>query len=329
MKQILHVVIYVWVFIVSFPAAYAQCSFTATNPGTGLPYTITITMSQASQNVVGGNPDPLNSCIIQTTMNYSISFSEGSSIPAGNFYYLGGSLICGDNPSFNIGGTIGNRSGTVTANNGFYNVSCNQAQMMICGANLTIDMPGLNQTCMFTGTPLPLEMIEFVGETTTKGINLRWTTSEERENAGFEIQKSIDELSFVTIGFTEASKEKSIYKNYHFFDSQPFQGNNYYRLKQLDVNGDITYSAVISVKASSMVDDFVLLYPNPAVDVIKISGLTQGLAKVSDATGRVMGVFDLSAIDGLIDIHSWPKGFYTITVFQNKDGKMQSAAFTK
>jgi len=116
--------------------------------------------------------------------------------------------------------------------------------------------------------PLPLEWILFEGKL-NKQINivLSWSTAKEYNNDHFEIEKSIDGISFERIGFVNAKQNNSL-NNYQFIDEKISDGNNYYRIKQVDDDGNFTYSKLISIY--NRTEATVRIFPNPTSDYLNI-----------------------------------------------------------
>jgi hypothetical protein len=97
---------------------------------------------------------------------------------------------------------------------------------------------------VFTGSVFPVELTSFEGNYTGGGANLlTWTTASERDNKGFDIERSIDGKNFEAIGQIKGNNKPSTYQ---FMDNQPF-ATSYYRLKQMDFDGKVSYSAIVSV----------------------------------------------------------------------------------
>lgn len=122
-----------------------------------------------------------------------------------------------------------------------------------------------------TGSVIPVELISFTGITNNYGVELRWVTSTEINNIGFEIQRQQvsesngRELSWETAGFVAGKGTTTGKTEYTFYDNNLPSGNFRYRLIQLDYDGSqyIHYlSTIIEVKSTST---FKLSqnYPNP------------------------------------------------------------------
>lgn len=118
--------------------------------------------------------------------------------------------------------------------------------------------------------PLPIELLTFNGHATGMGNQLFWTTATETNNDHFELERSQDE-NFSKIATIAGHGNSQTNIDYDFLDVAPFQGINYYRLKQVDHDGKASYSNVISI-LNETTESNVMLYPNPTNDQINIVG---------------------------------------------------------
>jgi hypothetical protein len=111
---------------------------------------------------------------------------------------------------------------------------------------------------------LPVELTSFAASADNGTVTLNWATATEINNRGFEVEKSIDNADFRVIGFVNGFGTTTETRNYSFSESGLTEGKYYYRLRQLDFNGDYEYSPVAEVTVVT-VFDFALdqNYPNP------------------------------------------------------------------
>jgi len=112
-----------------------------------------------------------------------------------------------------------------------------------------------------TGVPLPLDLVSFTSKAINNAVKLSWTTANEDKVKGFEIERKASNGDFETIGTISARNQKSI-QEYSFTDYNMNSGVNYYRLKLVDLDGETTYSDIISNEIRSSVK--LSAYPNPA-----------------------------------------------------------------
>jgi len=103
----------------------------------------------------------------------------------------------------------------------------------------------------FTTLSAPETIISsFTAEPQKKGIILRWKTTSEYNNKGFEIERrDINTSSWIKIGFVAGSGTSSTLQSYSFFDKNVTKGITYgYRLKQINDNGSFNYSVIVTAK---------------------------------------------------------------------------------
>ena len=143
---------------------------------------------------------------------------------------------------------------------GFYSSGSNVVVMNV------VD-PIASGTCTYTieEDPLPVTLVNFKAEKVQQKTNLSWVTSSEKNNAGFEIEKSSNAVSWRKIGFVDGSNSSAITHQYRFVDTKVTAAPvSFYRLKQIDYDGSFDHSRIISVKNTADPDS-TYIYPNPAV----------------------------------------------------------------
>jgi hypothetical protein len=97
---------------------------------------------------------------------------------------------------------------------------------------------------------LPVTWLNFNGILRNNETYLNWSTATEINNNGFEVQKSMNGQTFSRIGFVTGAGNSSLINNYSYTDAKVLSGSNYYRLKQIDLDGRFTYSPVIKLNNS-------------------------------------------------------------------------------
>lgn len=118
------------------------------------------------------------------------------------------------------------------------------------------------------GDPLPVELSSFNAVQIGASVLLKWRTATEINNFGFDIERSIDSKTvtkhWTKIGFVEGYGNSNSPKDYSFTDNPEVGSKYYYRLKQIDADGQTEYSSVISVDLN-IPNKYALYqnYPNP------------------------------------------------------------------
>lgn len=113
-------------------------------------------------------------------------------------------------------------------------------------------------------TPLPLELLSFAGNLNNGDAHLIWETTNERNTREFDIERSQDGITYTKAGTVQAVNNPGNH-TYTFTDAAvgtPDVKKLYYRLKQKDVDGQFTYSGVVTLTPAGN-GTMVRLYPNP------------------------------------------------------------------
>lgn len=112
---------------------------------------------------------------------------------------------------------------------------------------------------------LPVELISFQAKKTHQYIDLAWETASEVNHLGFEIQWKTPNSDWTKIGWIGGTNPSG--NRYTFKHRTPLLGDNYYRLKQMDVDEKFTYSLVVTEKFYVL--QALQIYPNPAKTSIR------------------------------------------------------------
>lgn len=120
-----------------------------------------------------------------------------------------------------------------------------------------------NANLIINGT-LPVELTTFTAESAERSIILKWATATEKNNKGFEIQKSQDNVNFQNVKFINGYGTTTKFHYYSYTDNSVLSGCSYYRLKQVDYSGSYKYSKVIEASYSLPLEfSMSQNYPNP------------------------------------------------------------------
>lgn len=111
--------------------------------------------------------------------------------------------------------------------------------------------------------PLPIELLTFKAEVNGKVVDLNWSTASETNNDYFTVERSRDGIHFEAVGTVKGAGNSSSVINYLFVDENPYLAVSYYRLKQTDYDGHVSYSKLEEVKLETQHDISFSVYPNP------------------------------------------------------------------
>jgi fibronectin-binding autotransporter adhesin len=111
---------------------------------------------------------------------------------------------------------------------------------------------------------LPLTWLSFTGTRLATSVSLTWKTAQEIDNDHFDVQRSEDATKFVTIGSVAGSGTSLTAHTYHYVDGEvPATIKYYYRIRQIDYNGNSSYGQVIVMEGSGQVTQRWTAFPNP------------------------------------------------------------------
>ncbi|WP_201983195.1 T9SS type A sorting domain-containing protein [Hymenobacter rubidus] len=154
-------------------------------------------------------------------------------------------------------------------------------------------------------SPLPVELTRFDATAKAQGINLAWTTASEKNSARFEVQRSADGEVFETIGTVKAQGNSTRVHEYAFADGKPLAGLSYYRLRQVDTDGAVSFSLIATVQSPPAAET---AYPNPSTGIVTLPG-TLGTVRyrLYNLLGQTLRSGQAAGNDRL-DLTDLPKG---------------------
>lgn len=141
-----------------------------------------------------------------------------------------------------------------------------------------------------------------------QGVRLDWATASETRNNGFEIQRSTDGIHFEAIQMVASRSVGGQGQDYVAWDAQPQPGSNWYRLRQMDMNGLSSLSEVRVIVAGQGEFELSQVYPNPvsisqSLHVNVYAGAAGELRMVlRDMTGRAIAAETRSVTSGMNEL---------------------------
>lgn len=127
--------------------------------------------------------------------------------------------------------------------------------------------------------PLPIQFITFNAKCKKGRIELSWITSSETNNDFFTIERSTDAIDWETIETIDGTGKSNTPQEYSYMDTPYgilYSGQAfYYRLKQIDYDGDFTYSDIILVNCYGKESKGIQVFPNPSAGVFIVDGLIE------------------------------------------------------
>jgi hypothetical protein len=217
-----------------------------------------------------------------------------------NTTFSGNLLLIIDNPAL-----------SVCANTGI----CNYLEILDPSTEVFI---GFNAAgCSFTEqvqaacAALPVELLYFHAIPEERRVQLSWHIVSETDNDRFEVEHSPDGRQFKVIGMVKGRGTNTVPHTYTFTHHKPSPGINYYRLRQIDFDGDWEYSHIVSALFDPGQED-VRIFPNPVRDAVEVrgTGLEGAPYQLADPAGRIVQRGTLS--EGRIDVSRLAAGLYVL-----------------
>jgi hypothetical protein len=172
---------------------------------------------------------------------------------------------------------------------------------------------------------LPIELLHFTATPEEGGkVRLDWATATEVDNAGFMVERSGDGDAFEPVEEVPGDGRDSYEtKPYRVYDENPLPGISYYRLKQMDYDGTVTYSPVRSVSMDAPASSGLQVFPNPArgrVTLLSVSELTGAELRLYNLNGReVAAPYSIRDFQLDLQVGALPAGVYFLKV--TRDGE--------
>ncbi len=196
----------------------------------------------------------------------------------------------------------------------------------------TMDFTGnVGLSCVPTSLPVTLLSLNGIQE---NGVNkISWSTEEEINSDRYIVERKVGQ-EWVVIA-TEISKSGANVNDYVVYDADfDRMATNYYRLKQVDIDGDVTDLGIISIQSEYDFSD-VTLSPNPAKDLLNV-GLNASrkatyTLSVVDMSGKVLSSAEVTAQEGSnsfqVNVDALKQGSYLLVV--NGESTVCRKAFMK
>ncbi|MFB9864795.1 cadherin domain-containing protein [Rufibacter immobilis] len=164
------------------------------------------------------------------------------------------------------------------------------------GSETTPEMVNYGFRSSSTVVTLPVELISFTAKAKGANVQLHWSTATEKNNDYFQVERSTDGKSFTAIGKVTGNGNSNILQNYGFLDTSAPQGTSYYRLKQVDFDGQHEYTKTVVVNKAVMTEGLaqVGVSPNPFSQKLSFT--------VNSTQARTLTV-DLHDLNGKLILH--------------------------
>lgn len=165
------------------------------------------------------------------------------------------------------------------------------------------------QTNLFV---LPVTLVYFTGENVNGKILLKWQTSTELNSDDFIVEYSTDGRIFNSIATLPAAGNSINPLTYNFTHNQPRGGENYYRLKQVDKDGEVTYSGIVKINLPLPEEDLTILVNPVNTGTLEVAFRKLTTAFICNADGQVIKQLHVNAGRQTINVNYLPQGVYLL-----------------
>ncbi len=248
---------------------------------------------------------------IPTAQSYTIDFRVNSTAASTiSVRTSPGNILLGTTTSLNTGGTWSTR--TLTG----VNLPAGQQKIYLTASNGTaLKLNWLRINCSTNCGTLPVTLTSFdVAALSDHAAQLKWVTATEENNKEFRIEKSSDGVDFTEIGVIPSRSNNASRQEYYYTDEDVSGATTYYRLKQVDHDGQYSYSPIKS-----------LSFSQKATVAVTTTGIVTTLEvpqniyyQLTTSTGQVMDRGNYQASSGVMEkklpLQGLPSGIYLVQV---------------
>lgn len=172
---------------------------------------------------------------------------------------------------------------------------------------------------------LPVTLIGFSGRQAFDGVLLEWQSASEQNNAGFHVERSYDGSRWTDIGFVAGKAAGTEIQDYSFLDEKPLSVRNYYRLRQMDLDGKAALSNVISIAQQHAGQ--MRVFPNPVSKgqlhlLLPENTEEEVIVQLFRPAGQLLRTASLRPGANLLDITSLAPGIYYLKVMNKPEWQM-------
>jgi len=170
--------------------------------------------------------------------------------------------------------------------------------------------------------PLPIELVYFTANRSNNVVETTWETASEFNSDYFLVQRSADGIIFEELLRVEGSGNSNTSKKYSTIDEMPLMGSSFYRLKQIDFNGNYVYSKTVNVIFKK--EDSIVIISKYFIDLNGFTPMDNLIIKTIDISGKELYsnnvTTDSNGHYALIN-NNVADGSYIISVISTRDIK--------
>jgi ELWxxDGT repeat protein len=168
------------------------------------------------------------------------------------------------------------------------------------------------------GVPVPIRWLQFSGKTNERMLaELTWMVQENGAEK-YEVEKSVDGRIFNAVGNVQSIGNGE--HEYFYTDNTPVQGNIYYRIRQTDYSGAVSYSK--TVKLTNLISNRLIVYPNPFRKSFTIVVDQPQRADLLNMQGQRIRTILLNKGNNMVDGEELQKGIYLLKTATGETKKL-------
>ncbi|HYH15174.1 MAG TPA: T9SS type A sorting domain-containing protein [Flavisolibacter sp.] len=192
----------------------------------------------------------------------------------------------------------------------------------IGGNNRDVDFDDFSIGGLEQAPPLPVDFISFDAKKAENGVLLTWNVGTEINVERYDIERSTDGNTFEKIGAITATQNST----YNFTDQQPLSGTSYYRVRNVDFDGQYAYTTVLRY-SNGQADKLFNAFPTLTRDKVTLkhpSVTGQSLITITNLEGRTIRSLTPArgSMSTLVDFSILPSGTYLLR-FQGENGQSE------
>jgi hypothetical protein len=180
---------------------------------------------------------------------------------------------------------------------------------VLASGDYLLEETGVTGFSFFNGggndnNPLPVELVSFTGACDNGVVSLTWQTASEFNSSHFDVEKSRDGENWQLLSTIASAGTSNELISYQTADHNAIDGNNYFRLRQVDNDGKEKLYDPINVSCSEVTSGYFSSFPNPSGSAFQVLVNNKDLIGVCtlnmvDATGKVIEQREIEVKDGI------------------------------
>ena len=176
-------------------------------------------------------------------------------------------------------------------------------------------------TIIVSASALPIQLLSFTATLELNEVKLHWETSSEANNAWFVVEVSRGLISWEEVSKHAGAGTSIQHHYYNAIDEKPLNGQSYYRLKQVDFDGNYSYSNIESIYNGS--SSAYHIFANPTNKSLFIEGdnLLTSTITLQNISGQIFSAkyVQKSSQSYFIDVSEFPAGLYFLKISNRGD----------